>query len=853
MDTLNEGIELTHVDGGKMIPKDKHISRKNTAWLLLCFALLVVGAIVGANIYVDYLQTGEWEQERLLTQNKVIRENIIKNLESTNDALTILQQQVIQGNINQRLNEYLTLLAEAMPGVRTLHIINAQGDTIASSIPETLVGKNFKYRAYFQTPRQHPDPGMLYISQPFTTVTGFYVIAVSRMIPDRDGGFAGVVVATLDPGYFKTLLASVLYAQDMWSAVIHQDGELFMLSPDKPGVAGMNQNVPGKFFAKYRASGLTMSIYTGRLHATGKDGVLALSTVQDDRLKLDKPLVVATSRNLADIYQSWRHVSIIQVVLFCLGSLIAIVALFFSQKRHREHEQFAAQSVVALAESAERLKLATRAAGLGIWDWDPVKNEAVWDDGMYPLYGVDRETFSVTFDSWLNMLHPDDRTRIQERVALALQGKKEYEIDYRVVLPDGLTRIMRTVGEVIRDNDGKALRMIGTTEDITDKKRLEGQLLQAQRIESVGRLAGGVAHDFNNMLGVILGHAELGLLHLDPAHPACASLAEIRKAAERSAALTRQLLAFARKQEVQPTVLDLNEAVTALLKMLQRLIGEDILLAWQLGPELWQVKMDQSQIDQILVNLCVNARDAIKDTGRITIETKNIIIDADYCAAHLEAAPGEYVRLTVSDDGAGMDKQTLTHIFEPFYTTKELGKGTGLGLATVYGAVKQNNGFISIYSEPGQGSTFSIYLPRHAGGSGQVQAEYAEVPAPRGQETILLVEDEAAILEIATRILEKQGYTVLAASTPGEAIRLAREHAGEIHMFMTDVIMPEMNGLDLSKNLLAIYPHMKGLFMSGYTADIIASHGVLEEGVHFIQKPFSLPNLAVKVREVLDS
>jgi len=396
--------------------------------------------------------------------------------------------------------------------------------------------------------------------------------------------------------------------------------------------------------------------------------------------------------------------------------------------------------------------------------------------------------------------------------------------------------------------------------DVTERKRaeeekvkLESQLQQAQKMESVGRLAGGVAHDFNNMLTVILGHAQLGLMHLEPNHPVSADLLEISHTAQRSADLTRQLLTFARKQTVAPKVIDLNETVTGMLKMLQRMIGEDINLRWQPAAALWPVKIDPSQVDQILANLCVNARDAIEGVGRITIETDNSSIDAEYCAANPEATPGEYLRLTVSDDGSGMDKETITHIFEPFYTTKELGKGTGLGLATVYGAVKQNNGFINIYSEPGQGTAFSIYLPRDVGDkSGQRKKKGVAAAVPRGQETILLVEDEPGILNIASLMLEKQGYTVLRSETPGEAIRLAREHVGEIQLLMTDVVMPEMNGRDLAKNVQSLYPQIKRLFMSGYTADVIAHHGVLDEGVHFIQKPFSLPVMAAVVREVLD-
>ncbi|MDD2366670.1 MAG: PAS domain-containing protein [Desulfuromonadaceae bacterium] len=519
------------------------------------------------------------------------------------------------------------------------------------------------------------------------------------------------------------------------------------------------------------------------------------------------------------------------------------------------------QSEIQLKSLNERLQLATSSAHLGIWDWNVRDNILVWDDRMLALFGITRETFPNSADGWLNALHPEDRETAIAECQAALNGEKEFDTDFRILHPDGTVKHVRGKALVLRGADGTAERMIGVNYDVTDaknaadeKKKLEDQLQQAQKMESVGRLAGGVAHDFNNMLSVILGHAELGLMHLEPTHRVCADLKEISKTAERSADLTRQLLAFARKQTVSPKVIDLNETITTMLKMLQRLIGEDITLTWQPAFDLWQVRMDPSQIDQIMANLCVNARDAIEGNGRITIETANRTIDADYCDNNPEAAPGEYVCLSVSDSGCGMDKETQTHIFEPFFTTKELGKGTGLGLATVYGAVKQNNGFINIYSEPGQGTTFTIYLPHDESGRERQSASGAgATTVPRGQETILLVEDEPAILNIASMMLEKQGYTVLQADTPGEAIRLAREHIGDIQLLMTDVIMPEMNGRELAKNVLSIYPRMKRLFMSGYTADVIATHGMLEEGVHFIQKPFSLPNMAAKVREVLDN
>jgi CheY-like chemotaxis protein len=371
-------------------------------------------------------------------------------------------------------------------------------------------------------------------------------------------------------------------------------------------------------------------------------------------------------------------------------------------------------------------------------------------------------------------------------------------------------------------------------------------------MESVGRLAGGVAHDFNNMLGVIIGHADLAVAQLPPDQPVQASLTEIREAAVRSANLTRQLLAFARKQIIEPKVLDLNETVEGMLKMLHRLIGEDVQLNWQPGLKLWPVNVDPSQVDQILANLCVNARDAIAGVGKVFIETGNSTFDEAFCAIHPDFVPGDYVRLFVSDSGCGLDTHTLSHLFEPFFTTKDPGKGTGLGLATVYGIVKQNKGLINVYSEPGHGTTFKIYLPRHAGEVAEMQKQDPAQPDAHGAETILLVEDEPNVLIVATTMLKKLGYTVLVADAPDKALCLARDHVGPIHLLITDVIMPGMDGQSLAKELHALYPRLHRLFMSGYTADVIAHHGVLDKGVHFIQKPFDIKALAAKIRDVLD-
>lgn len=402
--------------------------------------------------------------------------------------------------------------------------------------------------------------------------------------------------------------------------------------------------------------------------------------------------------------------------------------------------------------------------------------------------------------------------------------------------------------------------MVGFFRDVTDRKlaareneRLQAQLMQAQKMESVGRLAGGVAHDYNNMIGVVLGYSELAMARLGPDDPLREDLSAIHGAALRSRDMTRQLLAFARQQVIAPQILDLNATVEGMLKILRKLIGEDIDLVWHPGRGLWPVSMDPSQLDQILANLCVNARDAIADVGTITIETSTVNVTPDYCSERLEVTPGDFVLLTVSDDGCGMERTTLEHIFEPFFTTKDVGKGTGLGLPTVYGVVRQNGGFVTVYSEPGQGTTFRIHLPRHAGVVADEPKPAVEDAAPGRNETVLVVEDEAVILGMVERILTRYGYVVLPAGTPGEALALAKAHAGDIALLITDVVMPEMNGRELAARMKALFPGIRCLYMSGYTADVIAHRGVLDQGCLFIQKPFSTTGLAAKVRSALDA
>lgn len=517
------------------------------------------------------------------------------------------------------------------------------------------------------------------------------------------------------------------------------------------------------------------------------------------------------------------------------------------------------RSELELKNLTHRLRVATSSARLGVWDWDIKNNIVVCDDRMLELYGFSREAFSGDVAVWESCLHPEDRERVMAECKAAIEGGICFDTEFRVCLPDGATRHIKANGMALLGADGTAERMIGVNEDITatilaenERVKLENQLHQAQKMESIGRLAGGIAHDFNNMLGVIRGHAELILMDLEPSHPLYASMMEIRSASERSSNLTRQLLAFARKQNVIPRSLNLNETVANMLNMLRRLIGENIKLSWLPCDDIWPVMIDPSQVDQILANLCVNARDAIFDVGNITITTTTVAVN-DSVSLDVGCPPGEYVLLEVNDDGSGMDSETADRIFEPFFTTKEAGKGTGLGLATVYGAVKQNNGFIFVSSKPGQGTVFSIYLPRYAGGEAQERKQGKVTSIMGGRETILVVEDELKLLKMTSLILEKLGYTVLSASDPNDALRLARKHSSEISLLVTDVIMPHMNGKELADHILSFRPDMKVIFMSGYTGDIISQHGVQKEGKPYIQKPFMAEELASKVRLTLSA
>jgi len=628
-----------------------------------------------------------------------------------------------------------------------------------------------------------------------------------------------------------------------------------------------------------------------------------------------------------------------------------------------------------LRRQTEFLSHAQAAAGIGNWEWEITGDAITWSDETYRIFGVDPAAGPISYERYLELIHPDDRADVAAAVSWSLQTREPFALDHRIVRPDGTLHFLHGRGGVVTDASGRPVRMLGAVlditgrkqaeealrrandrlnaviqssplavstldadgivrtwnpaaerllgwtaeevigrplptvhgeadefretkrrvmqgepvtavevtrrkkdgtpvtvnlvaaplheadgritgilgliEDVTGVKRLEQQFFQAQKMEAVGRLAGGIAHDFNNLLTVITSYSELLLEDLGADDPKRDDVAQIRKASESAAALTRQLLAFSRQQVLQPQVLDLNETVAGTEKLLKRLIGEDVQLATVLAPDLGRAVVDPGQLEQIIMNLAVNARDAMPEGGRLTIETANMDMDAAYVQDHPPARAGRYVMLAVSDTGTGMDASTQAHIFEPFFTTKASGKGTGLGLATVYGIVKQSGGFIWVYSELGHGTTMKIYFPW----AGEPAERGAAAPASRprpGTETVLVVEDAPSVRSVIRQALERYGYTVLEAPDGETALQLAAKHHGPIHLLLTDVVMPGVSGRQLADRLVHLRPGVKVLYASGYTDDAILHHGMLEPGIAYLQKPFTRDALALKVRALLD-
>jgi len=507
----------------------------------------------------------------------------------------------------------------------------------------------------------------------------------------------------------------------------------------------------------------------------------------------------------------------------------------------------------ALRASETRYRLAARATSDAIWDWDLKGGRVEWNEGVQTLFGYAADAVAPHAAWWLDRIHPDDHPRVVAGIQSVIDGgaAQTWSDEFRFRRSDGSWAVVIDRGYVVHDERGRPVRMIGAMANVTEPRRLEAELRQSQKMEAVGRLAGGIAHDFNNLLTVISGRSDLLLHRLRADDPVRRDVELIKRVGERAATLTRQLLAFSRKQVLQTRVLALDVVVADLEPMLQRLIGEDIELVTTIAPEVGRVQADPAQIEQVVLNLVVNARDAMPTGGRLSIGLANVEVDAAFVAANPSATVGPHVVLAVSDTGSGIPPEVQPRIFEPFFTTKEQGKGTGLGLAMVYGIVKQHEGTIVVESEPGRGTAFRVYLRC-------VQAPLPEAPAPapptpaQGSGTILLVEDEDDVRDLAREILAGDGFVVLEAATPGEAVRAAERHPGTIELVVTDVVMPEMSGRELAVRLLERRPDTKVLYISGYNEDAIAQHGVLDPGTTLLAKPFTPDDLRRTVAMLLE-
>jgi PAS domain S-box-containing protein len=541
------------------------------------------------------------------------------------------------------------------------------------------------------------------------------------------------------------------------------------------------------------------------------------------------------------------------------GTLIAIDVVYLAEKPSEAEGPFLAEerhlldSVAELVDSAlvrrhsqERLSLAVTATGAGVWEWDIVNGTVAWSEHMHRIGGLAPKQFEGTMKAFEAAVHPEDRALLD----VPLDRDDPYVTEYRLMRPDGECRWVTSVGQVFRDAAGRPVRMLGLALDATARHRLEEQLRQAQKMEAVGNLAAGVAHDFNNLLSVVLSYSEFAMQDVPPTTSLFGDLEEIRKAGVRAAELTRQLLAFSRQQILQPRVVDLNQIVAGIENMVRRLIGEDVTLSILPDPKLAAILADPGQIEQVIVNLVVNARDAMPKGGTLVVAVTKVELHGTEIVDGVEAPSGSYVALTVADSGIGMSSETKSRIFEPFFTTKEKGKGTGLGLATVFGIVRQSGGHIAVDSQLARGTTFKVYLPRVDRAPDALPTLSMAPASLSGSETVLLVEDEEQVRVLARTILQRNGYTVLEAQNGGEAFLICEQHAGKIDLVITDVVMPRMSGRQLVERLAPFGP-LKVLYMSGYTDDSIMHHGVLEQGVEFLQKPLTPDALLRRVREVL--
>jgi len=960
-------------------------------WLLLGVVLLVLGALIGDWLYAEHNQIENLERDRLQVQARVIDENLGRQLEGVNNALASIRDDLLRWNGNTMS----VVLSDAMPGVRTLLITNAEG-TVLNSNQIELIGWNFSEREYFKAPREHPDPAMLYVSPPFKTVLGAVVVAVTRAVLAPGGEFAGVVCATLDPGYFDVLLRSVLYAPDMRAVLAHWDGKTFVAMPPTARLVGVDLAKPGSFFSRHRESGKIATLLTSTSTVTGEERIMASRTFRRAGGPMDKPLVILVSRAPSAMYLPWRKQALAYGVFYALIAIAAILGLHLLQRRRRSFDLAAAEQ-----DKADRLLrhfFELPFVGLAITS-PGTKRWLQVNDRLCETLGYSRD--ELTRMTWAELTHPEDLGKDVAEFERVLRGESEgYSMDKRFVRKDGavvftivdikctrnadgtvayivamvqdiserkraqealiqseqrLRAIVETEPECVKvvgrdgqllemnaaglamleaesidearrhtligfllpeyraafgalhervmrgesgilefeivglkgtrrwlethaapmhDAGGEVVMLLGITREITGRKNaeqmhvfMEAQLRESQKMEALGTLAGGVAHDFNNIVAAILGNVELARQDVGPGHAALKSLEEILKAGRRAKDLVQQILAFGRRQVLERRVISLAPVVEESARLLRTTLPAAVSLSVNCAPDAPAVIGDATQIEQVLLNLCTNAWQAMQGQTRpAAIEvslTLHVANGASYKGperrthgGRVALRPGRYACLTVRDNGPGMNEETRSRIFEPFFTTKPAGEGTGLGLAVVHGITQDHGASIAVQTAPGEGAVFRVYFPaaeapadsareaRAEAAPRYLMAEDGEAPIRQGQgKSMLYLDDDESIVFLMTRLLERQGYRVSGYTDPQEALTAVRAEPNRFDLAVTDYNMPGMSGLDVACALREIRADLPVAIASGYITEELRAQAPAAGVIELLYKPDTVDEL----------
>ncbi len=818
--------------------------------------VVLVAASVALSLQAEREAVERAEADRLEHQANVVEKNLAPRLQATWSVLDKLRLELPtlrdRADGTRVLVDRMSMLAEATSGIRTFLLVDAQGRVVASNRP-ALMGVDVSAGERYQSIRARPDAATLYLSAPFVTPLGNWAMSLGAAVLDREGRFDGYLLAIVDPDYWGLLLDSTRYAPDMSVSVIHSGGKIVHRVPERGGAAGLDLKAhPQAPFHEHVRTGATDTFGVTRLATTGAESFVKLRTIRPGATQSDGFVVASFARPTDAVFAPWREGARRRVAFLVGGSLVTAAGLLVLQRRRRGAEQW---------EEAGRASAATL--------------KVITDTIPDPVFMKDREC-RITFANPATLgvfgrpagevlgrtdeeLYPDPaigRALMEVDRRIMDSGRPE-TVEETVLRADG-RRVYLSTKAPVRDRDGRVTGIVGVATDITERReseaarvRLGEQLAQAQKMEVVGRLAGGVAHDFNNLLTIILTcglQLQEDLRDGRPVDPEQA--ADVVAAAHRAADLTRQLLAFARREMVVPEEMDLNEVVRQSRKLLGRVIGEDVRLDVELQEGLWNVRCDRGLLGQVVMNLAVNARDAMPQGGTLHIATANRSLPPGDSRLEAEMAPGDWVEISVRDDGVGMSPEVLQHIFEPFYTTKPVGAGTGLGLAMVFGIVKQAGGAIGVRSEPGKGTEFRVFLPAVHPGSEETARRPVEDRG--GTESILLVEDEPKVREVTTHVLRSAGYRVQVASSGEEAIAWLLAGGGPVDLVITDVVMPGMGGSELASQVDVLRRGTRFLYVSGFTQDAILRQGIADDGLEFLAKPFTPDALRARVRAVLD-